>query len=70
MTKKWISPVPTSCQICEQPITESFIDGRLRGTGSWAIMCPDCHSDHGIGIGTGRGQLYERAGLNWNKTEG
>lgn len=31
-------------------------DGKTKD-GPWAYMCPPCFQDHGIGLGTGRGQL-------------
>lgn len=49
-----------NCNICKLPITTHFIDGRLTGYTTWAIMCPKCFEDYGAGLGTGRGQLYKK----------
>lgn len=60
----WASPLPTQCDLCgvtlanqkdEEP---TFIDGRIAGRSSWAIMCRLCHGRHGAGTGTGFGQVY------------
>lgn len=55
--KTWSGEVD-NCQLCNQPITTEFIDGKTV-MGPWAIMCRACHSQYGCGLGTGRGQLYE-----------
>lgn len=34
--------------------------GRVRCSGSWAVMCLACSLKHGWGLGTGRGQAYQR----------
>lgn len=59
--KWWNGPAPESCNICHQPIIESFVDGRISGTGSWAIMCPTCFaSGYGAGLGLGEGRYYRK----------
>lgn len=55
----WSGPPPARCDICRQPITVAFIDGRT-ARGPWAAMCPVCHLVFGDGLGVGRGQLYAR----------
>lgn len=67
--KKWLGPAPTHCDLCTEPITNVFIDGRTN-FGPWANMCPECHKANGVGLGTGRGQKYERQNDSWIKTEG
>lgn len=59
--KKWMGDLPPVCNICDEsiPDEEYFIDGRIRGVTSWAIMCVNCHAKHGAGLGTGYGQLYD-----------
>lgn len=46
------------------PIHDRFVDGMISrehgGNGAWAIMTPEAHSAVGTGLGTGRGQLYEK----------
>ena len=49
---------PACCNICDRPVGVRFVDGRTR-MGPWADMCPTCHARYGVGLGTGRGQLYE-----------
>lgn len=51
--------VPDECQVCNEPVTDALVDGVIRGAG-WAFMCPKCHKELGIGLGTGMGQLYEK----------
>lgn len=70
MTKKWIGRPPTECDICGQNLDETdyFVDGRLFGVTSWAIMCPKCFERYGLGLGTGRGQVYDTETLE--KLEG
>lgn len=68
-TKKWLGPTPTHCDICCMPIKNIFIDGRTV-YGPWANMCPTCHEQIGVGLGTGRGQKYERKGEDWIKQAG
>ena len=72
----WLGKVPESCDICHVDLipayTEggTFIDGATK-FGRWAFMCPTCHNWHGVGLGTGRGQKYQRQpDGKWIKTEG
>jgi len=73
----WVGTHPTHCQICEEEITDQFIDGRTRSitsdktAGPWAVMCVRCHGNYGVGLGTGHGQKYQRGtdGV-FNKVEG
>jgi hypothetical protein len=55
--KMWMGSQPDRCQICSTPFSTVFIDGRT-AFGSWALMCPCCHRDQAIGLGTGEGQKY------------
>ncbi len=55
--KLWRGSKITTCQVCPCTITESFVDGRVKGAG-WAIMCPSCFRDVGVGLGDGNGQGY------------
>lgn len=57
--KFYCGSAPTSCDICSHPITETFVDGKTN-MGPWGNMCPSCHGSHGCGLGTGRGQKYQR----------
>lgn len=70
MTKKWFGNPPEQCDICRADITDTFIDGKTIH-GPWANMCPACHKNYGIGLGTGRGQKYTKQGpIDWVKVEG
>lgn len=66
----WMGSEVTECDLCEKKITDEFVDGNVRGL-SWACMCPQCHASRGGGLGTGRGQRYERQDDGrWLKTGG
>lgn len=54
----WCGSKPETCDVCFEPITDSFIDGKTIH-GPWGNMCPRCHKKIGVGLGTGRGQLYQ-----------
>ncbi|KKM26342.1 hypothetical protein LCGC14_1585750 [marine sediment metagenome] len=58
MKGEWISPAPTECQLCHDPLKDSFIDGKT-DLGPWGVMCLECHSVRGYGLGIGRGQQYD-----------
>lgn len=47
------------CDICGHDCGEHLIDGRTH-FGPWAVMCEDCASMHGVGLGLGKGQLYHK----------
>ena len=50
------------CDICGCKLQSRglWIDGRVGGNLKWANMCADCFNDRGVGIGSGKGQLYAR----------
>ena len=56
----WTGDVPTQCEVGQHNIGKVFIDGKMLG-GPWAIMCAACHDRYGSGLGTGKGQKYQRA---------
>lgn len=56
--KKWTGKVPVKCDGCDNILEGTFIDGRTI-FGPWAIMCEDCHTTHGVGLGIGKGQRYD-----------
>jgi hypothetical protein len=73
MPKKWFGKWPTKCETCyydegimlgDYPF---FVDGRTV-QGYWALMCPQCHRQYGVGLGTDRGQKYDSKTLE--KLEG
>lgn len=56
LTRKWLGPIPKKCDISNEPIVHSFVDGRTaRG---WANMTEETHGQFGLGLGTGNGQKY------------
>lgn len=69
LIKMWTGSKITTCNLCDSKLESVFIDGRLR-TGQWAIMCRPCHKTLGVGVGTGKGQLYSKINGNWIKKEG
>ncbi len=61
------------CNLCGKTLDKErfIIDGEVKETpqtilpnggsaGQWAYMCTHCFSTRGVGIGWGRGQLYEQ----------
>jgi hypothetical protein len=58
MAKKWMSAPPFNCELCNKPLVRRFVDGKTT-MGPWALMCTACHHDQGIGLGEGRGQMYD-----------
>lgn len=69
--KVWFGTDPKECDICEGPITDEFVDGKLRGQVAWGVLCPGCHKKHGVGLGLGKGQKYQKApDGSWPKVEG
>lgn len=61
---------PAECDTCHGDIKSKFIDGATT-MGPWGNMCPACHKRLGRGLGTGKGQQYEKqADGRWLKTGG
>lgn len=58
MAKKWMSEKPTSCDICHNPLGPTFVDGKTN-RGPWGILCGTCFRYYGVGLGTGKGQMYD-----------
>ncbi len=56
----WIGEIPPKCQLSGRRIAKRFVDGRVPGMTSWAIMHPIYFAMIGGRLGTGNGQLYER----------
>ena len=64
----WVGEVG-NCDFCEEPIEAFFVDGRTK-QGPWANMCLRCHTQNGIGLGLGKGQLFEKVeGNRWLKIQ-
>jgi len=66
----WGGSNPTCCDICHQQFETQMVDGKT-DQGPWGLLCVHCHESHGVGLGTGRGQLYElQAEGRWLKIDG
>jgi hypothetical protein len=61
--KKWLGDKPEKCDLCGTPLAQqAFVDGKTQ-MGPWGIMCRPCHKTKGMGLGLGRGQLYNYLGI-------
>lgn len=70
MAKYWMGSEAVACDLCGSAFVNRMIDGKTTA-GPWGLLCPSCHRKHGIGLGTGRGQEYERQADNrWLKIGG
>jgi hypothetical protein len=68
--KYWMGPVPKQCDICQRPITDTFVDGAIK-LGPWGVMGLCCFEKWGRGLGTGRGQKYvKQENGHFKKVEG
>ena len=54
----WMGKIE-KCQICNHPFGNTMYDANLRHV-SWANVCEPCFNKFGQGLGTGKGQKYER----------
>lgn len=53
------------------PIVDIFIDGKTNQSGAWGIMSPESFRKYGTGLGTGKGQKYQKQpDGKWKKIEG
>ena len=67
---KWVGSPPDVCDTCDKPITSTFVDGATI-MGPWGNMCLGCHRKFGVGLGTGKGQLFRKQpDGSFLKTEG
>jgi len=58
----WMGDAPTQCDLNlhhSHAITTAFVDGKTK-MGPWGNMCLTCHRRVGVGLGTGKGQKYEK----------
>lgn len=64
------------CNICGKRVGEEgdlLVDGQTRlvnQRGRWAFMCIKCFDHSGVGLGTGRGQMYQMTRGRWKKLAG
>lgn len=68
MTKGWVGKVPVKDDF-GQEVKDVFIDGKTIH-GPWAIMTEESFINHGIGLGTGKGQMYSKSESKWVKVAG
>jgi hypothetical protein len=67
----WMGSIETKCQLSGRKLTTEFVDGRVPGMSSWAIMHPAWFKSRGGKLGTGRGQRYQKQpNGRWLKVEG
>lgn len=67
--KFWMGSVPKLDDFQKQ-ITDEFVDGKTR-QGPWATMSLESFKKYGVGLGLGRGQLYQKQpDGKWKKIEG
>lgn len=50
---------PDVCDIDGKPFDTRMYDCKTK-SGPWGNICHTCYLKHGVGLGTGRGQKYER----------
>lgn len=63
------SPV-VNCDLCTRPLIKKFYDAKTN-RGPWGMLCNSCFITDGVGLGTGRGQKFERqSDGRWLKTGG
>jgi hypothetical protein len=49
---------PQSCEICSQPLSKEWFEGRLSGYTSWLAACPSCMKEQKLSIGHGKGRHF------------
>ena len=66
----WMGSTPDKCDNCGQEIGAQFVDGKTV-MGPWGMLCVACHKTIGVGLGLGKGQLYEyQKSGDWLKIKG
>jgi hypothetical protein len=65
---KFAGKAPDKCDVCHKELNKRFVDGRtIRGY--WAYMCSECHTNVGIGLGIGKGQVFVLTTKGWIKID-
>lgn len=65
----WVGSDPVKCDICKMAFGDTMFDSNT--VHGWANVCKTCFHFYGQGLGTGRGQKYEKqADGRWMKVEG
>lgn len=47
------------CDFCGNTLHRFYVDGRALYASYWGDMCLTCFESKGLGLGPGRGQLYQ-----------
>lgn len=70
--RMYYAGAPAACGLCGRSLSgrKFMVDGKVRGSCGWANMCGDCFRTHGVGIGWGYGQLYQRDENGWLEVGG
>lgn len=57
---KWNGTWPANCNSCLTDLRQhsTFYDAKTI-YGHWALLCPRCFREIGLGLGLGRGQEYD-----------
>ena len=55
----WIGDLSQGCDICKRPFGRFMYDAKTT-FGPWANLDEACFVLHGMGMGQGRGQKYEK----------
>lgn len=58
------------CDLCPNSTAEEYVDGYSLTRRVWCKMCRGCHELHGVGFGTGRGQLWQKIDGQFRKVRG
>ena len=46
------------CDLCHKVLKDTYIDGKTK-QGPWAYMCLSCYKAFGVGLGLGKGQVFD-----------
>lgn len=58
-----MSEMPEQCEVCDGSLEDGFVDGKMKISGRWAIMCLGCFMVYGVGLGVDHGQEYNSNGF-------
>lgn len=56
---------PSNCDLCGGDFEGVMFDAKTK-FGPWGNLCTECFMVHGVGLGTGKGQKYDRKLVNDN----
>lgn len=64
-----IEEVSPECQYCGEPLPTMFVYGGVVGGSAWFFLCLTCFKEEGLGIGPGRGCIYNLNGDDFERVE-